>query len=221
MINPFRTLVFIALCAACTGWLTGCTVTGKTTQSQRTTIEQLLISQSVQRSLAQAPEGLIPVPPGSGVMLDTSAIAVATGTSSDQKLMQQMVTGWLGYHGYAVQDDERNATHRINVIVGALGTETGGSFFGMPASSSQVIPISLPEMALYKAQYQTGYVRFYMDIFELPSGRLIHSTPTFLAESYYNNHTVLFFISFAQTDIEQPPQLGTFREQRKMENRVE
>jgi hypothetical protein len=131
--------------------------------------------------------------------------------SSDQTLLQKILTGWLGRQGYSVQKNEEKATHRINVIVQALGTELGNSFFGMPPVRSQLIPFSLPELALYKAEYQTGYVKFYMDIFELPSGAFVQSTPAFLAETYYNGHTVLLMFSFTSTDLDFPPQLGSYR----------
>ena len=84
----------------------------------------------------------------------------------------------------------------------------------MPAARSEIIPIAVPELALYKGQYQTGYVQFYMDIFELPSSAFIQSTPTFLGETYYNNYTLLLLFSFTSTDLESPPQVGWLRKAR-------
>ena len=77
------------------------------------------------------------------------------------------------------------------------------------------VPIAIPELALYKGQYQTGYAQFYLDISELPSGTFIQSSPTFLGEAYYNDYTLLFLFSFNLTDLEYPPQLGWYRKERR------
>jgi hypothetical protein len=191
--------------------IAGCSITHKATQSQRTTVEQLLISEAVQRSLPEDIDKLLPIPRGTAVTLQTSVISVPTEVSTEKFLVQQVIEGWLGQNGYAIQKDEKNATHRVSVIVSALGTELGGNFFGMPPVTSQLIPFSLPELALYKAQYQTGYVKLYMNFFELSSGRFVGSIAPLAGETYYNDHTVLLFLSFISTDLEAPPQLGVLR----------
>lgn len=208
MIKLFKNL---ALAAAWIGLATGCSGTQKITQSQRTAVEQLLISEAVLRSLPSKPERVLAIPPGSNVVLDTSGISVASGISSDQILLRRVLSGWLAHQGYFVQKNDEKAKYRISAIVGALGTELSISFVGMPPARSEIVPIAFPELALYKAQYQTGYVKFYMDVFELPSGAFVQSTPSFLGETYYNDYTVLLLFSFTSTDIESPPQVGILR----------
>lgn len=217
MINFLKALTVGAILMAGITVLAGCSSTQKITQSQRTAVEQLLISEAVLRSLPSEPERVIPIPLGSSVVLDTSSISIAAGSSSDQLLLQKVLAGWLGHHGYLVQKQEDNAAYRISVIVNALGTELGGNFFGMPSARSEIIPISIPELALYKGQYQTGYVQFYMDISELPSGAFVRSTPTFLGETYYNDYTLLLLFSFKTTDLKYPPQVGWYRKDRSTE----
>jgi hypothetical protein len=186
----------------------GCSTTQRFTQSARTATEQLLISEAVTRSLPREPRGLLPMPPGSSVLLDSSGFG---GGGPDQTLLQQMLIAWLGKQGYLIQTDASKASYRVNVVVEALGTEFGGNFAGMPPVQSQLLPFSLPELALFKSQYQTGYAKFHMNIYELPGGRLAGSTPAFMADSYYNNYTILFLISFTSTDLPQPAEIGPFR----------
>ncbi|SFW36987.1 hypothetical protein [Nitrosovibrio sp. Nv17] len=193
----------LAIGAICIGWIAGCSSTHKTTQSARTPIEQLLISEAVTRSLPAPATGHLPIPQGAKVAVDTS------GLTPDQSLIQHVLAGWLGQQGYAVQKDEANAAYRVNAVVGALGTELAGTLFGLPPIQSQFIPISLPELALYKSQYQTGYARFHLNVFEIPSGRFVGSTPVFLADAYYNDYTFLFVISHTATDVAVPPRFGT------------
>ena len=201
--------------------LASCSTMHSATQSQKAAVEQLLISEAVLRSLPQDANDIIAIPQGARVAIDTS------GISADQIFLQKTLAGWLGQQGYAIQKNEDKADYRISVIVRSLGTELGNSFFGMPPVTSQLIPFSLPELALYKAQYQTGYAKFHMDIFELPAGTLLQSTPPFLAQTHFNNHTILLFFTINSTDLESPPRLGSFRspkserKQRKNEERYD
>lgn len=199
IINAFKILLLGAFSIAV---LTGCSTMQKTTQSPRTAVEQLLISETVIRSLPPQPENFLPILQRSNIVLNTS------GLTTDQTLLQQILTGWLGQQGYLIQKDEKNATHRIDVIVEALGTELAGAFVGMPPVQSSLLPFALPELALYKSQRQTGYIKFHMNIFEIPAGRFVGATSDFLADSYYNNYTVLFVIAFTSTDLPSPPQFG-------------
>ncbi len=205
MIKRLKTL---ALSLVILALISACSTTHKSTQSLRSATEQLLLSEAVIRSLPKQQNNPLSIPQGANVILGTTGI---TGANMDEKIVQEVMAGWLGQHGYHVQHDANNAAYKINVIVGSLGTELGGMFFGIPPVSGSLLPISLPELALFKAQHQTGYAKFHIDIFEIPSGRFVQSTPAFLAETHYNDYTILFVFSFNKTDLISPPQLGNFR----------
>lgn len=187
------------------GLTSACSTTHKNTQTPRTAIEQLLLSEAVMTSLPEQIKTPLPIPSGAKVVIDSS------GISKDQHIVQKVMAGWLGKKGYLVQDDKENATYQVNVNVESLGTEYADSFFGIPPIQGGIIPIATPELAIYKAQYQTGYVKFYFDIFELPSGRFIQTTMPFVAEKFYNDYTLFFLFSFKKTDLNAPPNMGTFK----------
>ena len=192
-----------ALAAATLLFTVGCSTTQRNTQSARTAVEQLLLSEAVKRSLPRESRSVLPVPHGANVAIST------VGMTPDQAVLQQVVAGWLGQQGYLVQKDGKDATHRIDVIVEALGTELAGTFMGMPPIQSQIIPFSLPELSLYKSQLQTGYAKFHMNIFDV-AGNFMGSTSAFVADSYYNDYTVLFVLSHTSTDLSTVPELGSF-----------
>ena len=196
-LQTFTLAVAIVLVAACT-------TTKRNTQSSRTAVEQLLLSESVKRSLLNDPGESLPIPRGAGVAINT------VGMTPDQAFLQQALAGWLGQQGYLVQKDGKDATHRVDVVVEALGTELSSAFIGMPPVQSQFIPFSLPELALYKSQYQTGYARFYLNVFDMAAGNFLGSTPAFLADAYYNDYTVLFMLSHTFTDLPSVPEMGSF-----------
>lgn len=188
------------LSVALAGLLSACSTTHKITNSARTATEQLLITEAVMRSLPKDRDLPFPVPRGSAIKLDV------VGLTPDKDIVKGVVTGWLGLHGYVVQDE--NARYRINIIINSLGTELATTFFGIPPIQASLIPISLPELSLYKAENQSGYARFHFDIFELPSGQFIASSSPFLADTFYNAYTLLLLFTFNKTDLISPPQAG-------------
>lgn len=197
-----RMISNLCLSIALVGFITGCTATQKITSSTRTATEQLLISEAIARSLSKQPNATLPIPKASVIKLEIA------GISADKDLVKSAVASWLGQNGYIAQDD--NATYRMNIVVDSLGSEQANSFFGIPPITATLIPISLPKLSLYEADYQTGYSRFHFDIFEAPSGRFIGTTPSFIADTHFNAHTILFLFKFKQTDLVSPPPVGTY-----------
>ena len=178
--------------------LAGCTTTAKVTQSTRAVVDQLLVTEALMRTLANQNNEPLPIPPGSPVVVTTA------GLTTDQTFLVPALNGWLGQLGYVLKGDN-NAKYRIDVIVKALGTETDETFFGVPPIQSMLIPFSVPEIAIYKAQRQNGFSKFHMNVFEIPEGKFVGSTPDFFANSYYNSYTFLAVFSRVLTDLPNYP----------------
>lgn len=192
------------------GFISACSTTQNTTQTLRTPIEQLLLSEAVTRSLSQQPIEALLIPQNANVILDTS------GISADQGYVKEVMTGWLGQQGYRIQSDKAQATHQVSVIVESLGTELEKTFFGIPPIQGSLIPIATPELAFFKAQNQTGYIKLYINIYELPTGKFVQTVKPYLAQTYYDDYTVLFLFSFNKTDLTSPPELGMFRKTKNL-----
>ncbi len=178
--------------------MSACSTTQRTTHSPRTAIEQLLHSEAISRSLKQKTQQELPIPGGAKVAISTA------GLSGDTPFVGDVVGGWLGNQGYLIESPE-NAQYRVHIVVNALGTEFDETFFGIPPVNSAFIPISLPQLSFYKSQNQVGYSNFYLNVFEHPSGRLVHTSPLYMAETFYNDYTVLFLLKFNKTDLPHPP----------------
>ena len=181
------------------GVLVGCApVKELPNPDQATAIEQFLMSQAVQNSLHTKEATPIPLQPGESVTLETA------GPSAEHRYLIGAISQWLGEQGLLLQSEAKQAHYRIHILVESLGTEQSQSFFGIPAVQSVVIPFALPEISVYKAQYQTGFTRFRLDISENSTGKFIRSTPWFQATTYFNEYTLLFFISFYRTNLRGP-----------------
>lgn len=208
--NILKKTRMLLLSLALIGLVSACSTTHKATQTPRTPIEQLLLSEAVTRSLPEQPTEILQIPQNANVVLDTS------GLSGDQGYVKEVINGWLGQQGYHVQGDKAQATHQINVVVESLGTELEDTFFGIPPIQSTFIPISTPELAFFRAQNQTGYVKLYLNIYALPTGKFVQTVKPYLGQTYYDDYTVLLLFKFNKTDLSSPPDLGMFRKAKNL-----
>lgn len=174
----------------------GCTSARDMTKSPRGAIEQLLLSQSLERSVSELS---VPVLNGASVFIQ------ADGLAPDLSIVTSMIRDRLALQHVHIRARAEDAQFLIKVIVHSIGTEQAESLVGLPASQGALIPIAFPELALYKAVRQEGYVRFSMDIFEAATGRLVQSLPWRAGAAHYNNFTVFFFITYTATDLVLPP----------------
>lgn len=125
--------------------------------------------------------------------------------ASDLPVMQGKVEARLGELGLPLRTRKEEARYHLRVVVEAIGTEQGETFFGMPPVQSVLIPFALPQITLYEEQRQRAYARFTMDIFDARTGELIRSTPWYEGSAYYNQYTVFFFFSFKGSDLVATP----------------
>lgn len=160
-----------------------------------TAIEQFLLTQAVEFSLNVEDLPPLPLPEGETVTLET------IGLTAEQPFLLGAVGRWLGEQGLRILPKDQNPTYRAQILIQALGTEQSLSFFGMPEVQGGLLPFAIPELPVYKAQYQKGYTRFRLDFFETTTGKFIRSTQWFQASTYFNEYTVLFFIDFQTTNL--------------------
>ncbi len=187
------------------GMLTGCGAMNMIpVPASPTAVQQFLMAQALERSLHG--ENTIPFPLTSGetVSLDISALTVEQGLAVAQQFFKGAIGGWLGERGLKIALDSTKAKYRIHIIVQAFGTEQRTSLFGIPQIQSTVIPVAIPEMAIYVTQKMSGYTRFRLDIYETATGQFVRSTPWFQGSTYFNEYTVLFFFDFEYTDLIAP-----------------
>lgn len=170
----------------------GCSLSREVSKSPRTAVEQLLLTQAVDRSLRNLS---LPIPDGHTVVLESAAL------TGDQEFVQKVIADRLNRQGFRLPKNPGEATYRVRVTIEALGTEQGISFVGMPPVQSVLIPFALPELALYKNAHQKAVARMSVDLYDAASGRLISTSPWYEATTFYNQYTVLLFFSFERTDL--------------------
>lgn len=209
--------------------LASCTIPREVTKTARSAIEQLLLSEALNRSLldvtlplpTDAPlymevtglqlgylSPLVPLP---SVAASGEASTTATSTSGsflptgDLAFVKDAVASHLGVLGYRISKREEEASYLVRIMVQSFGTSQSISFFGMPPIQSVLIPFSLPQLTVYQNLAQDGFVRYGVEVIERASGRLFYSTPWHSHRTYHDQYTILFFFSFRKTDLEDAP----------------
>ena len=182
--------------------VSGCAFSRPPSQTVRTATEQLLLSQAIERSLHDLS---LPLAEGSTVMIETVGFAVPPTAfiPADMNYARDTVAGRLGRLGFRIHPKNEEPQYIVRVLVQSLGTVQGETFIGIP--SVAVLGFALPELTLYKAQFQSGYMRYSIDVFESATGRFIRSTPWDTGSSYYDQYTVLFLFRYNTTDLILPP----------------
>lgn len=222
-----RRLARAVVCASLLPLLTSCTIPREITKTARSAIEQLLLSEALNRSLLGVTlpisvgeplymevtglqlgylSPLVPLPSVSALG-ETSTTGTSTGgyfsPAGDLAFVRDAVATHLGVLGYRISKREEDASYLVRVVVQSFGTNQSTSFFGMPPIQSVLIPFSLPQLTVYQNLSQDGYVRYGVEVIERASGRLLYTTPWHSHQTYHNQYTILFFFTFRMTDLEE------------------
>jgi len=222
-------LALAVLCASMAVLLASCTLPREITKTARSAIEQLLLAEALNRSLLGVTlpvsvdeplymevtglqlgylSPLVPLPAMSS-LAETSTTASGTSgvfsPAGDLAFVKEAVASHLGVLGYRMAKREEDAAFLVRVVVQSFGTSQSTSFFGMPPIQSVLIPFSLPQLTVYQHLAQDGYVRYGVHVIDRASGRLVYSTAWHSHRTYHDQYTLLFFITFRATDLEDPP----------------
>jgi hypothetical protein len=202
-----------------TALVTGCALEQEVSRTPRTAVEQVLLTQAVEKALVnlsvQLPEGVNVDMDVTGLESDRSRLDMTnTGQSMinrpsrDILYIRDAVAAELGRRGYRVSAQGAESPYLVRVMAESFGTMQGNVFVGMPPVQSVLIPFSLPELTLYKRQSQSGYVRLHMDVYDNRTGEFLGSTPKLIGRAYFNQYTVLILATWLRTDVTAYPVAG-------------
>ena len=152
----------------------GCT-TSRTSDTARTGLEQLLISNAVDQTLDKT--GLPPLDGRSVFVEEKYLEAVDKGYvigKMRQKLLRQ---------GALLVDKKENSEITVELTSGGVGTDNVNSFIGSPGLTVPGLPIELPEIRLYEKTSQFGTAKIGVVAYATDNGRLIYDGGTPLARA--------------------------------------
>ena len=176
--------------------LAGCNMTAGQVSSPRTPIDQLVLSQSLLRSLEDLP---FPLGTGETIEIETAWLPSHDDFNGDLSFVQAVISSWFIQQGAVVQQD--HAKFRARVLLHAFGLDKKDVFFGIPPVQSVLIPLALPELTLYRNVRNRGYTRLSLELVDASSGRLL-GLPLFTeAAVIHERFTLLFLLSWQSSDL--------------------
>jgi hypothetical protein len=180
--------------------IVGCNITAGQVSSPRTPIEQLLLTQSLLRSLE---EMVIPLQSGDVVTVETAWVPSHDDFKGDLPFSASVIASWFAQQGAVVGGE--HPKFRARVLLHAFGLDKKDVFFGVPPIQSVLIPIALPELTLYRNLRNRGYTRLSIDVVDTSTGRLVGLPWTTEASVTHERYTVLFLFSWTTSDLMPPP----------------
>lgn len=174
--------------------LSGCT-TVRVTATTRSSIEQRLLVRSLERAAARLDTRLLA---GRAVKLELFAL------TADQAFAREFLRTRLETRGLRMAAAGADADVTLQVFAAALAVDTAETLFGLPAMQAPVLAVPIPELALFKWERSRGHVEVQSYVYD-GDGRLVAHVPDALGETKYDRFTVLIFINFTVTDLDDPP----------------
>ena len=145
----------------------GCTTT-RTTDTSRTAIEQLLISNAVDQTLDKTP---LPPMKGRKVFLDPQFLECVDKGYLIGSLRQRLLTS-----GALLVDKKEDSEITMELYSGGLGTDNVESYLGMPGLAIPGVPLELPEVRLYEKSSQFGTAKIGLTAYATGSGELVYDS---------------------------------------------
>lgn len=173
----------------------GCTTSPLST-TERTGIQQLLLSQSVDEALADVS---IPQVDGKKTFVHDVFLEIY-----DKPYVMGSIRALLSENGALLVSSMDEAEIVVEPRSGALGIDFSESLLGVP-SVPFIIPgaggITTPELTLYASQKSDGVSKLALLAYDPRDGSQVFSTDSLVGKSHFHSFHVLLFITLNFTDI--------------------
>lgn len=165
----------------------------------RSATEQILSTEAIDRVLAK-----LEWPEVAGKKL-----VVQVGgpvESHDRDYLYRSVEVMIAEGGGIVVLDEDVADYELNVLVGAVGIDSGGRLVGLKGTAnSMIIPFTIPELALYKSSRLDGFAKAEIALLDHKNGGVLFRSGPAYGTTYRQTRTFLFVFGWRWTDVTRLP----------------
>lgn len=180
--------------------MTGCT-TWRTTKTDRTAVEQLLLSTSADRAMNKMELSLLE---GRSLYLDTQYLECY-----DKPYVMGLIRSRLARLG-PIKETPEAAEVVVEARSGALAIDSGEFLIGIPPVPMPIpfaeteLTLKTPEIALFKYTPMRGRAKFALLARERETGKMLAETGILFDQAHYTNWIVLF-VPFHTTNIWKMP----------------
>lgn len=171
--------------------------TTRTTTTQRTAIEQALLTESLQASVERLDFRM--------VEQRVCEVSREGLEAVEQQYVLSSIDDKLLKSGARKANEENPAEITIEPQLNVSNIDDSGFLVGIPGLMVTILGtrVELPELALYGVSTQTGRSRVSAYAIERESGSLLFSTEGSPERRTYQRWTVLFFLRFRSTNLKQ------------------
>ncbi len=173
LLVPFkkrRTLLLILFALLFLPGAIGCATSDRIT-APRSAWEQILSTEAIDRALAQIEW---PEVRGKSVMVLLGAPDEGGTSPSDREYLKRSTQVALADRGARVVSELDQAELVLSVLVGAIGLDISGRFVGVRGISGGFIPLTIPELALFKRIRREDFAKTEIALIDQKTGGVIH-----------------------------------------------
>ena len=174
----------------------GCASTSRVS-SPRTAWEQILSTEAIDRAMAQLEW---PELPGRTVFVSLGAPYEGATAPSDREYLQRNIQVALADRGALIVTEFDQAELTLTVLVGAVGLDIGERFFGFKGTAGGFIPITIPELALFKRTRREGFAKTEIALVDHKNGAVIHRSGPVQGSAFRTTRTYLLVFRTLETD---------------------
>lgn len=169
--NPTRKIIQLI---AVVVLFSGCT-TSRTTDTARTGIEQLLISNAVDQTLDKT---ALPSVSGRKVFVEEKYLDCVDKGYVVGSIRQRLLAG-----GAHLVDAKDGSEVTIEIVSGGLGTDNIESYLGVPGLTVPGLPVELPEVRVYEKKSQFGTAKLGVVAYATTTGEMLFQSGNALARA--------------------------------------
>jgi hypothetical protein len=176
----------VALSSACT--------TARITATTRSSVEQRLLVRSLERAAARL---------DTGPLLGRPVRIEMYGLTPDYIFARDFLRARLEARGLRVTAGA-DADVTLQIFATALAVDTADTLLGIPSMQVPVLAVPIPEIALFKWERSRGHAEIQLYTYDA-NGQLVSRLPDALGEAKYDRYTILIFVSFSASDLDEAP----------------
>lgn len=176
---------------------TACSVSSPRVDVPRSANHQILATEAIDRALDKLEW---PDVEGKSVFIRIAS----PGLPEDERYLQRASELRLAQAGGRVVEDVGEADFVFTVLSGALGVDRTQRFFGVERGTG-IFLVSLPEIAIYKYNHDSGYAKVQTALMEKAGGRIVHASGPVGADTHLKRRSILLVWRHRSGDITRFP----------------
>jgi hypothetical protein len=171
----------------------GCAVATQITPTARSSIEQKLLVQALERAF----DGL------DSQLVKGKTIAVEFyDLTPDKDFARELFIAHLQSEGAIIPPIPSQAQLRLKVFAPVLAVDRGQSFIGAPSFTVPLVGFVVPEIPLFRDVKHSGQAEIKVFASDAASGAFVDESELAVGKANHDDFTVLIVIHFTRTDLE-------------------